>query len=74
MTHIGSQYNCLGPTTLILNCNSSIDLFIGLFRGDLGLKLQHVCDSAIILGEVSDDSEIHRIVPDAKRYVHTEQT
>lgn len=39
----------------------------GQFGEDFAMRLQHVSDSAIVLGSVSDDSDIHRIIPDPKR-------
>lgn len=42
-------------------------LLTGQFGEDFALRLQHVCDSALVLGSVSDDSDIHRIIPDPKR-------
>ncbi len=42
-------------------------LLSGQFGEDFATKLQHICDSAVVIGSVSDDSDIHRIIPDNKR-------
>lgn len=48
-------------------------LSAALFESDLAAKLQHICDAALLLGSMSDDSDIHRLIPDPKRYILSRQ-
>jgi hypothetical protein len=42
-------------------------LAAGAYGDSLALRLQHMCDAALVLEAVHDDSDIVRIIPDPKR-------
>ena len=43
-------------------------IFAGLYAEGLELRLQHMCDAAMVLVAVHDDSDLVRIIPDPKRH------